>query len=227
MFMDLERYCGEKRSFSAESIIFDEGDSPDFIYFVQSGKVALKKKVIVRTERLLHIVTAGEYFGEMGLMTGKKRSATAKAIEDTEVLQLGKRGFLNLFKEDPGFGIKMVNQMAERLQKTSEELVYSELELALSTCKPEHFQFTIDEKVIFVVKLSFRAENKKRVLEVANSIEWTDEVDVITSLYVPGKDGTVFFVLAASCLDILMNAMSRLDGLVEWEFLPALPLQFS
>ncbi len=225
--MDLERYCGEKRFFSAESVIFEEGDSPDFIYFVQSGKVALKKKVIVRTERLLHIVTTGEYFGEMGLMTGKKRTATAKAIEDTEVFLLGKSGFLNLFKEDPEFGLKMVNQMAGRLQKTSEELVYSELELALSTCKPDHFQFTIDEKVIFIVKLSFGAENKRSVLDVANSIEWADEVDVITSLYVPGKDGAIFFVLAANCLDILMSAMSRLEGLVEWEFLPAVPLQFS
>ncbi len=220
--MNIESFNGVRRQIPAESIVFEEGDPSDFMYIIASGRVVIFKKVVQSATRVLHNIGDGEYFGEMSLITGAKRSASAKTISETEVIQIDKNGLLKLLKEDPAFGINLMRQMAERLEQTSESLIYSELELALASHKPERFNDAYDGKTIFIATGYFSLENKKEVMQIAGSIKWPDDIDLITSLYKPEKvENELIYVAAVYDLKSLLNVTLRFESLVQWDFSPA------
>lgn len=222
--MNFEKLHGIRKQFTTEKIIFEEGDPTDFMYVVVSGKVVIYKKVIQRTTRVLHVLGVGEYFGEMSLITGTRRSASAKAIAETDVIQIDKNGLHKLLKEEPEFGLSIMTQMAKRLVTTNETLIYSELELALSRCKPSRFQNGHSGKTLFIATGSFKPENKKEVLKTVSTIEWSDDVDVVASLFKPGKvEDAIVFVVAVEDFKTLLNIISCFDNLVKWDFSPVLP----
>ena len=60
-------------------VLFGQGDRGDRVYVVESGKVELVRLRVDGTEELLHVATAGEYFGELAPLLGFPRAATARA----------------------------------------------------------------------------------------------------------------------------------------------------
>jgi putative ABC transport system ATP-binding protein len=81
-----------EESHPAGSIIFHQGEEGTRFYMIWKGTV----DVLVRedgAEKLLATLKAGDYFGQTSLLTGKKRTATARAREDVELYALDKAAF--------------------------------------------------------------------------------------------------------------------------------------
>ena len=72
--------------------IFRKGDIGDFLYIVVDGKVEILD-ISNQKEIQVAILGKGEYFGEMALLKQKKRNATVKCLEDTELLAIRKNDF--------------------------------------------------------------------------------------------------------------------------------------
>lgn len=83
--------------FEPGEIIFNEGDTGDFLYIITQGEVEVYNK-----KGHLANLGAGQYFGEMALLRESKRNATIRCIKSTNVLALTKKDFGTLvanFKE--------------------------------------------------------------------------------------------------------------------------------
>ncbi len=121
----LTRAC-ETRSHAAGEAVFSEGDDGDDVYVVLSGRVRIAKALSVSTDKTLELVDRGGVFGELALLGGGLRSASASAVEATEVLVLTRDGFLGLAERDPALGFKIMGRLAailaQRLQTTTELL---------------------------------------------------------------------------------------------------------
>ena len=98
-------------SFNAGDVIFEQGSDQDVAYVVRSGSVEIRLG-----EKALEVVTPGVMFGEMALVDPAKRSATAVALEDVELVPINRRTFLFLFGEEPRFALKMLRLMVRRLR---------------------------------------------------------------------------------------------------------------
>ena len=72
--------------------IFRKGDIGDFLYVIVSGKVSVLD-VYNQKETQIAELGKGEYFGEMALLKQKKRNATVRCLEDTELLAIRKNDF--------------------------------------------------------------------------------------------------------------------------------------
>jgi CRP-like cAMP-binding protein len=103
------------KQFKASSTICKIGDPGDKMYIVLSGKVAV---MAANGEVLAHI-GAGNYFGEMSLLTGEPRSATVGAAEDTETFVLEKDDFDVILEKYPSISIAMSKIMSQRLRETN------------------------------------------------------------------------------------------------------------
>ncbi|MEO8554508.1 MAG: cyclic nucleotide-binding domain-containing protein, partial [Kofleriaceae bacterium] len=68
----LDRFA---RDFEAGTVLFEEGQPGDFMYVVSTGEVEIRR-MVGETERVLAILPAGEFFGEMAILNGRPRSAT-------------------------------------------------------------------------------------------------------------------------------------------------------
>lgn len=81
----------EARAFEVEQPVFREGDPGDSLYVVLGGEIRISKQIPGVGEEALAILERGGFFGEMSLIDGSPRSATAKAhAADTKVLRISK-----------------------------------------------------------------------------------------------------------------------------------------
>ena len=105
----LEDY-GRVRTFADGEIIFSEGEPGREMYVVREGKVRVFATVQGR-ETTLAVLNKSDFFGEMSLLTGKPRSASAKAAGDVQLLAVDKAQFDHLI-EAP-----LVRMMLERMSE--------------------------------------------------------------------------------------------------------------
>lgn len=102
-------------SYAAGDAIFKTGDKGDAMYLVRSGEV-----VITRGGQVMETLGPGGIFGEMALIDGSPRSATAQAKTDCVVAPINEKTFLFLVHETPFFAIAVMRTLAERLRRMNE-----------------------------------------------------------------------------------------------------------
>jgi CRP-like cAMP-binding protein len=101
--------------FAAGDVIFAEGDKGDAMYVVRNGEVTVE-----RDGRIMETLGGGDIFGEMALIDGAPRSATARAKTDCEVAPINEKTFLFLVHETPFFAIAVMRTLAGRLRHMNE-----------------------------------------------------------------------------------------------------------
>jgi HlyD family secretion protein len=111
----LDEIVGSERSFADGQRIFTEGQVSDFAYQVVSGKVELSKSYPEGDMRLA-VLDTGDLFGEMGLLDGAVRSATATARAPTELLAFDREQLLSLVRQRPDFALDLVTMISRRLR---------------------------------------------------------------------------------------------------------------
>jgi CRP/FNR family cyclic AMP-dependent transcriptional regulator len=103
--------------FESDKKIFVRDDAGACMYVVRSGKVG-----IMAAGAVLENVGPNGIFGEMALIDGSPRSATAVAREPTEVAVIDERTFLYLVEKDPRFALQMLRLLAARLRRMTESM---------------------------------------------------------------------------------------------------------
>jgi HlyD family secretion protein len=106
------------RSFTTGQRIFAEGQVSDFAFVIVSGRVEVLKSSPDGDMRLA-VLGPGEMFGEMGLLDGTVRSATAIAGEDTVVSALSRDRLLAMLVERPETAIDLVKAASRRLRRAN------------------------------------------------------------------------------------------------------------
>ena len=101
----------------AGEMVFAEGDADRYMYLVRKGEVE-----ILKSGRVVETVGPGGMFGEMALIDGSDRSATARAKSDCELVPVDQKTFLLLVHEMPYFALDVMRMLANRL-RTMNELI--------------------------------------------------------------------------------------------------------
>lgn len=115
-----------RRSFKAGETIFWEGEPGVGMYIIQRGSVTISKYFSTEERKVLALLQAGEFFGELALLDESPRSATAIAKEETKILGLFRPDLFSLLDRKPRLGNKFLFQLAliigERLKYTNSEM---------------------------------------------------------------------------------------------------------
>ena len=97
-------------------VLFREGDDPDELFVVVSGRIAIANKSIDGRESMVALMEEGDLFGEMGLFDGRSRSAEARALETSVVTAVPYGPVRNLYQDDPALLWRVVAMLAGRLR---------------------------------------------------------------------------------------------------------------
>ena len=109
-----------RKEFAPQQTIVREGGPGDAAFLVVSGLVAVRHKdPDSGVEFLLAELGPGEMVGEMALLTGKRRTASVVAIEQTVCAVLERTDFERALLEHPGIALALARVMAERLDKAN------------------------------------------------------------------------------------------------------------
>lgn len=112
---------------SAGTTLFHEGETGDYLCLVIEGKVEIYKEDRNAQEKIVAVITAGKTLGEMAIVDGEPRSATAVMAEPTILAILTRTSFQRIAAEKPALATKIMLKIArllsQRLRQTSGLLV--------------------------------------------------------------------------------------------------------
>jgi CRP/FNR family cyclic AMP-dependent transcriptional regulator len=106
----------------AETFLFRTGDAGDALYLIEHGKVRICVQAIDGHEVTLTELGRGDFFGDMALLDGQRRSADAVVAEDARLALLSREHFLSFMRSNPDVALEMLTALANRLRHTDELL---------------------------------------------------------------------------------------------------------
>jgi len=114
MNQNLGGFSRFSRIFERDEIIFSEYEPGETFYVIQSGRVKLLKDA-GEYERTIDIMAPPEMFGEMAILEGSPRSATAIALDEVKVLEFNAQNFEIIMTGNPQIGINLLRIFAKRI----------------------------------------------------------------------------------------------------------------
>ncbi|HEX2961066.1 MAG: Crp/Fnr family transcriptional regulator [Ignavibacteria bacterium] len=123
IFTDLEHEAlemianvGKHKFYEKDSIILMEEEAGSALFVIISGKVKVSRTSNDGREVILTILGESDFFGEMAILDGLKRSASVIAIEDSELFIVQRNDFLNLLRIHPEVSISLLQELTSRLR---------------------------------------------------------------------------------------------------------------
>ena len=111
------------RRYQRGEVIFHEDDPGDRMHIIVEGSVKISMSSEDGREKNIALFKPGECFGEMALLDGSNRSATATAMEALETLVLMRDDFQHFLAENPQVAADITNLLAQRLRNVNQMLV--------------------------------------------------------------------------------------------------------
>jgi len=111
-----------ERQLMPGEVLFKEGDAGEVMYFIRKGKIKISIGEEER-EKVLKILKEGDFFGEMAVIDGSPRSASATAIEETDLIIIDKEAFVSKINENPLVAY-VIEELTRRVRTLDEQLKY-------------------------------------------------------------------------------------------------------
>ena len=109
------------RAYTRGSIIFNEDDSGGEMFYVLSGRICLER-VDCQVKKTLAEMGPGQYFGEMAALIDVRRTATARALEDSHLAVIDAATFQNLMRDSREVALSMLREFSTRLKNSNAAL---------------------------------------------------------------------------------------------------------
>lgn len=113
------------RAVQRGDVLFEEGATPEHLYVVEDGRIAIASRSIDGRESVFALMERGHLFGEMGLLDGLGRSADARALEASQIIEIPYQPVREVFEEEPALLWGVVALLAGRLRSMDSALADS------------------------------------------------------------------------------------------------------
>lgn len=114
------------REVSDSEVLFREGDLHEYLYLVSAGKIALEMRVPGRGKVCLLTVGPGEFVGWSGFLQQTTMTATAIALQESQLIATPTKELNALCEANPSFGLHLTKRVAQAL---SRRLIATRLQL--------------------------------------------------------------------------------------------------
>jgi serine phosphatase RsbU (regulator of sigma subunit) len=163
---ELEALCqvAQVRQYPSGTVLIREGELEHVFYIVADGQVAITQRLAPAGERLLALRQPGEFFGEMALIEHKPRTATARTMTDSTMVEITEETFNAFLSKSPTIAVGIVRHITANLRKADQaaiaELSQKNAELAQAYNELKMAQAELVAK-----------ERMERELEIAGEVQ--------------------------------------------------------
>lgn len=123
-FSRLAEVC-EERQMAEGTTVFIENMPGESLFLVRKGTIRISKMFAEGDEKTLVVLGPEDIFGEMAVIDGLPRSATARVAEDAELISLKKNDFESLCSSSPELALKLVKNImrvfSKRIREANDE----------------------------------------------------------------------------------------------------------
>jgi CRP-like cAMP-binding protein len=115
--------ASKREVFPPERVVFFEGDRSDSLYVILRGSTKVFQTSDEGKERILNTLGPGAFFGEISMLDGGPRSASVKALEETEMLVFHHRDFRECVRRNPELLWKVLEALCANTRRQSDQLL--------------------------------------------------------------------------------------------------------
>ena len=173
------------REFYPDEVIFNECSRGEVAYILTSGSVEISTKAGSKRV-VLAVLEPVAVFGEMALLTTeRKRTATAKALVRSEVVEISKATLEDYIKKSPKFITAVLNTLVDRLKKTTEQ-ASKKPNLLLAICEilnlfMMHGQFELQYGPTVEMMSKTLGEEVPKIIEQLNVLESNNLISMVAT----------------------------------------------
>ena len=109
-----------RRTFKRGTMIFHKDQAGDALYVIESGRVRIFLPTESGTELTVEVSGPGDVFGELSLLDGRPRSASAETLEDTAAFTLTRDEFKAHLTATPQLAVALIELLSTRLRHVTE-----------------------------------------------------------------------------------------------------------
>ncbi len=106
------------KTYDAGTMLFRDGDAGEAMYVIRDGRVRIFKEARGE-EKTLAYLGPGEFFGEMALLSGKPRTASAEVVETTRLFAVDAQTFGTMIRSNGEIAVRLIQRMAQRLESAN------------------------------------------------------------------------------------------------------------
>ncbi len=164
------------KRYPAGYTIFKEGDLGEQMYIIHKGKVKITKKTD-EGEKILVVLSAGDFFGEMAVIDKEPRSASAIAAEDTTCIVLNEELFDQQMQRNAKIVKKILKNMSARLRaadETIKNLTIKDNNMRVVNTLMMHVHKNgenIPFKISDLIQMASMEESKEKLMQILSSME--------------------------------------------------------
>lgn len=122
---ELKKLSFDKKTkpFKKKELVFNEGSSPNYLYFLAKGKVKTFKSHEYGKELITNLYKEGDFFGYIALLEEQPFTESAEALEDCEVILIPKADFYSLIHNNAVVMKKFIKMLSDNIIEKEEQLV--------------------------------------------------------------------------------------------------------
>lgn len=122
---ELKKLSKDRRvkNFKKKEIIFNEGSTPNYLYFLSKGKVKTHQNHEYGKEFITNLYKEGDFFGYVALLEEKPFNETAEALEDSEILLIPKDDFYSLIYSNAHVMKRFIKMLSDNIIEKENMLV--------------------------------------------------------------------------------------------------------
>ena len=159
----------QQKNYPEGAVIIEELTDAERFFIIYQGKIEITKKLEDGEELVLAVQSDGDFFGEMALLDERPRSASARALEPTTVLEISRADFDTLLFKAPTLAFRIMKELSTRLRETA-ALLISHLQQRNRLLYRSHLD-TIEMVVQAIEKRDLPASGRtRRVKDIAKAI---------------------------------------------------------
>jgi len=111
-----------RRTCPKDTVVFFENEEGDSFFCIVAGRIKVTILGDDGREVILSVLGRGDFFGEMALLDNEPRSATAIAVEDTELLSLHRNDFQSVLSDNRSIMSALIKILAARLRRANHQI---------------------------------------------------------------------------------------------------------
>ena len=107
------------KSYKKGDLLCSEGEKSDTLFIINEGGVKISKLTKDGKEQIIHILTSGDFFGELSLFSNNETyNFDVYAISDLKICTLTKRNMDEILMNNPEISLKLLQVITKRLTQT-------------------------------------------------------------------------------------------------------------
>jgi len=111
-----------RQRYHKDNLILIEEEIGSSMFIILDGRVKISRITDDGREVILSILSEGDFFGEMALLDGQKRSANVTSIDESMLMVIRREDFLQMLQDYPQIAINLLKELAQRIRKSDEHI---------------------------------------------------------------------------------------------------------